>query len=61
MTPLEEAVLQSNHTTVEYFIKKCGMDVSQFDVVCNIDCVCVYLCVCVCVHVCVCVRVCVCT
>ena len=61
-TPLEEAVLQSRHTTVEYFIKKCGMDVSQFDVVCNIDCVCVFVCVCVCACVCVfvCVRVCVC-
>ena len=36
-TPLEVAVDQSRHTTVEYFMKKCGMDVSQFDVVCNID------------------------
>ena len=43
-TPLEAAVDRGHHKTVEYFIKDCSVDTSQFDVVCNIYsmfCVCV--------------------
>ena len=55
-TPLESAIFGGSHRVVEYFVKNCNMDLSQFDAVCNIDkifcvCLCVYACVCVCVSV----------
>lgn len=37
MTPLEEAVDEGHHRTVEYFIKYMKMDITQFDLVCNND------------------------
>ena len=45
-TALELAVECDRHTTVEYFISKCKMDISQFDEVCNNDtvyCACIVI------------------
>ena len=36
-TPLEVAVDEGHHRIVEYFIKQCGMEMSQFNEVCNTD------------------------
>ena len=36
-TPLQLAVTAGHHKTVEYFIKQAKMDITQFDMVCNID------------------------
>ena len=36
-TPLQKAVSEGHHKTVEYFIKQAKMDITQFDMVCNID------------------------
>ena len=36
-TPLQCAVRNGHHKTVEYFIKQAKMDITQFDMVRNID------------------------
>ena len=36
-TPLQWAVRNGHHKTVQYFIKEAKMDITQFDMVCNID------------------------
>ena len=36
-TPLQLAVSDGRHKTVEYFIKQAKVDITQFDMVCNID------------------------
>ena len=36
-TPLQLAVINGHHKTVEYFMKKVMMDITQFDMVFNID------------------------
>ena len=36
-TPLQKAVRNGHQKTVEYFIKQAKMDITQFDMVCNID------------------------
>ena len=45
-TPLELAMDNGDHRTVQYFIKELKMDITKFDMVRNID---VLFCVCVCV------------
>ena len=52
MTPLERAVCEGHYETVEYFVENCNMDISQFDMVCNIDTILCVCCVCACVRAC---------
>ena len=45
-TPLEKAVDNHHHTTVEYLVRNCKIDISQFDEVCNNDtvyCACIVI------------------
>ena len=49
ITPLECAVDNDHHRTVQYFIKQLKMDITKFDMVCNIDTAIV---VCICVQYC---------
>ena len=45
-TALELAVQEDYHTTVEYLVTQCKMDISQFDKVCNNDtvyCACIVI------------------
>ena len=45
-TPLEDAVQQDHHGVVDYLIRQCHINISQFDEVCNNDtvyCACIVI------------------